>query len=361
MKSLPKGMPCVSRTLTSARALRRLNLGSNALTSAGVLELKQSFICNRTIEILELENAKITSEDGLTALSEAVSKNLNIVSLKVDPTSMDLSEPIKDRQERLQEINKCCQRNKEAKSSLPPQDAQLSFLFNGIFSHVLPTTLPADITPKGGDTPPKARKGRFRVSVVVQDSIAALPKPPVDVSRSMSLDASYCSFGSHDLVGQMAKDSADNIRRQSVNVPDALRLVNASDGLISKPVKSDNLVLDRVKWLEGLEMPSEKICDICSCKDNSEVFHSEEVKEKKEGLSLSLSQIADETPEGETKVRRSSSPTISKARPLCAARLTVSNAARSLKVLICVLQCHSLPQGCTKVLIFLILKSLKFP
>ncbi|GIX70894.1 protein phosphatase 1 regulatory subunit 37 [Caerostris darwini] len=341
----PKGMPCVSRTLTSARALRRLNLGSNALTSAGVLELKQSFICNRTIEILELENAKITSEgamalaeyvsqntfiqkldirgndirlDGLTALSEAVSKNLHIVSLKVDPTSMDLSEPIKDRQERLQEINKCCQRNKEAKSSLPPQDAQLSFLFNGIFSHVLPTTLPADITPKGGDTPPKARKGRFRVSVVVQDSIAALPKPPADVSRSMSLDASYCSFGSHDLVGQMAKDSADNIRRQSVNVPDALRLVNASDGLISKPVKSDNLVLDRVKWLEGLEMPSEKICDICSCKDNSEVFHSEEeVKEKKEGLSLSLSQITDETPEGETKVRRSSSPTISSTPTVC--------------------------------------------
>lgn len=43
-------------------------MGSNAITSAGVLELKQSFICNRTIEILELENAKITSDGKVVFL-----------------------------------------------------------------------------------------------------------------------------------------------------------------------------------------------------------------------------------------------------------------------------------------------------
>ncbi|GFY72423.1 protein phosphatase 1 regulatory subunit 37 [Trichonephila inaurata madagascariensis] len=341
-----KGMPCVSRALTAARALRRLNLGSNAITSAGILELKQSFICNRTIEILELENAKITSEgaialaeylsqnqliqkldirgndirlDGLTALSQAVMKNSNVTSLKVDPTSMDLSEPIKERQERLQEISKCCQKNKEAKSSLPPQDAQLSFLFNGIFSHVLPTSLPGDISPKS-DSSEKSKRGRFRVSVVVQDNTVPLTKPALDVSRSLSLDPSYCSFGttalSQDLVGQMASGGLWN---QPVKVSD-------SDGLMDKAVKnnsSESLVLDRVKWLEGLEMANEEVCAICSCKeiDNSEVFLPGDVAEgqplKKEGLSLSLNQVFGEASDGEPKVRRSSSPTISSTPKVC--------------------------------------------
>ncbi|GFT98207.1 protein phosphatase 1 regulatory subunit 37 [Trichonephila clavipes] len=341
-----KGMPCVSRALTAARALRRLNLGSNAITSAGILELKQSFICNRTIEILELENAKITSEgaialaeylsqnqliqkldirgndirlDGLTALSQAVMKNSNVTSLKVDPTSMDLSEPIKERQERLQEISKCCQKNKEAKSSLPPQDAQLSFLFNGIFSHVLPTTLPGDVSPKS-DSSEKSKRGRFHVSVVVQDNTVPLTKPALDVSRSLSLDPSYCSFGttalSQDLVGQMASGGLWN---QPVKVSD-------SDGLMDKAVKnnsSEGLVLDRVKWLEGLEMANEEVCAICSCKeiDNSEVFLPGDVAEgqplKKEGLSLSLNQVFGETSDGEPKVRRSSSPTISSTPKVC--------------------------------------------
>lgn len=341
-----KGMPCVSRALTAARALRRLNLGSNAITSAGILELKQSFICNRTIEILELENAKITSEgavalaeylsqnqliqkldirgndirlDGLTALSQAVMKNSNVTSLKVDPTSMDLSEPIKERQERLQEISKCCQKNKEAKSSLPPQDAQLSFLFNGIFSHVLPTTLPGDISPKS-ESSEKSKRGRFRVSVVVQDNTAPLTKPAIDVSRSLSLDTSYCSFGStalsQDLVNPMASGGLWN---QPIKVSD-------SDGLVDKAVKnnaSESLVLDRVKWLEGLEMANEEVCAICSCKemDNSEVFLPSDVTEgqplKKEGLSLSLSQVFSETSDGEPKVRRSSSPTISSTPKVC--------------------------------------------
>ncbi|GFS67357.1 protein phosphatase 1 regulatory subunit 37 [Nephila pilipes] len=352
-----KGMPCISRALTAARALRRLNLGSNAIASAGILELKQSFICNRTIEILELENAKITSEgavalaeylsqnpfiqkldirgndirlDGLTALSQAVAKNSNVTSLKVDPTSMDLSEPIKERQERLQEISKCCQKNKEAKSSLPPQDAQLSFLFNGIFSHVLPTSLPGDISPKS-DSLEKSKLGRFRVSVVVQDNTAPLAKPAVDVSRSLSLDASCCSFGattlSQDLVGQMA---SDGIMKQPINASIGLWnqpvKVSDSDGLMDKTVKnnsSEGLVLDRVKWLEGLEMANEEVCAICSCRemDNSEVFLPGDVAEgqplKKEGLSLSLSQVLGETTDGEPKVRRSSSPTISSTPKVC--------------------------------------------
>ncbi|CAL1275333.1 unnamed protein product [Larinioides sclopetarius] len=352
-----KGMPCVSRALTAARALRRFNMGSNAITSAGVLELKHSFICNRTIEILELENAKITSEgamalaeyisqnqfiqkldirgndirlDGLAALSQSIAKNYNVVSLKVDPTSLDLSEPIKDRQERLQEINKCCQRNKEAKSNLPPQDAQLSFLFNGIFSHVLPTTVPRDNSPKG-DSPPKARKGRFQVSVVIQDNSSSGVKPPGDVGRSMSLDTSYVSFGTHDLIGQMAKGCAsDGPRRQSVNIPNSLRLeplkIDASDGLMDKSAKnnqSDGLVMDRIKWLEGLETAGDEVCTACSCKDseNSEVFLSnDEIKgnlSKKEGLTLSLSEITSDVPEIEPKVRRSSSPTISSAPTVC--------------------------------------------
>ncbi|KAF8774829.1 Protein phosphatase 1 regulatory subunit 37 like protein [Argiope bruennichi] len=351
-----KGMPCVSRALTAARALRRFNMGSNAITSAGILELKQSFICNRTIEILELENAKITSEgatalaeyisqnqfiqkldirgndirlNGLTALSEAVMKNPNIVSLKIDPTSLDLSEPIKDRQERLQEISKGCQRNKEAKSNLPPQDAQLSFLFNGIFSHVLPTTVSRDISPKG-DSPPKARKGRFQVSVVVQDNLTSAAKSPSDVARSMSLDTSYLSFGTHDLVGQMTKDNAsDRSRRQSVNIPNSLHLeplkIDTSNDLMDKSVKnnqSDSLVMDRVKWLEGLETANEEMCTTCSCKDseNSEVFLSnDEIRANlsKKGLTLSLNEITGDVPEIEPKVRRSSSPTISSAPIVC--------------------------------------------
>ncbi|KAG8182193.1 hypothetical protein JTE90_017144 [Oedothorax gibbosus] len=236
-----KGMPCVSRALTAARALRKLNLGSNSITGAGILELKLSLMCNRTIEILELENACITSTGvvalaeyinqnqiiqkldlrgndirlaDLVALNQAVEKNPNIISLMVDPTSMDLTESIKDRQLCLQEINKNCQRNKEAKSSLPPADAQLSILFNGIFSHVLPSPQ----SDKGGTflPPPPQSKGRFRVSLVSQDSDpAALRKnsmyipcgqenkksspekvKPVAKSffgplRSFSLDASY--------------------------------------------------------------------------------------------------------------------------------------------------------------------------
>lgn len=342
-----KGMPCISRALMAARALRRLNLGSNAITSKGVLELKQSFICNRTIEILELENAQITSEgasaladylsqnpfiqkldirgndiklDGLKSLSQAMMKNLNIISLKVDPTSLDLSEPIKDRQNELQEINKCCQRNKEAKSSLPPQDAQLSTLFNGIFSHVLPTPVS---TPEAQPTSNKilsnvsanALKGRFRVSVVVLNQENTDSKDVSQAPRSLSIDTGYISVESEKNKGYGT---------ELPNIP-------MTEAMKNKSV--ENLVSSRIKWLQDLNISDvhteiHKKCFESPSKDtvfglpNNHVLEndvflqndelSKEMKQKKiSGMTLPLDTNITEPNETEQKVRRLSSPTIS--------------------------------------------------
>ncbi|XP_054715843.1 protein phosphatase 1 regulatory subunit 37-like [Uloborus diversus] len=324
-----KGMPCVSRALTSARAIRRLNLGSNSILSSGIQEMKQSFICNRTIEILELENAGITSEgafalaeyisqnqflqkldlrgndirlEGLKALSRVMKNSANVVSLRVDPTSKDLSEPIKERQAELQEINKFCQRNKEAKSSLPPQDAQLSTLFNGIFSHVLPTTSPVDSqqqnigkSPVNGPTP-NCLKGRFRVSVVVlnQDGSDCVMKKPSPASRSMSLDTNNSFSASDSILKPCTVDMSESV----------------------KHVPLENLVSDRVKWIEDLGVAGEKrsqdlghqhaICD--------EMKPSDLKQKKSVGLTLNLSSL--NSSESELKARRLSSPTISSAPPV---------------------------------------------
>ncbi|XP_035233055.1 protein phosphatase 1 regulatory subunit 37-like, partial [Stegodyphus dumicola] len=352
-----KGMPCVARALTSARALRKLNLGSNAITSGGIIEMKQSFICNRTVEVLELENASITSEgasalaeyisqnpflqkldirgndirlDGLKALSQAMMKNQNVVSLKVDPTSMDLSEPIKDRQHELQEITKFCQRNKEAKNSLPPQDAQLSTLFNGIFSHVLPTSLPAELQQQSSNklinsnTSQNSLRGRFRVSVVLnnqENTTVEVPKPTPQAARSLSLDASYFS---------VASDYKSRLYSS--------RFPAACTDEPQKNSSSDGLVSDRVKWLEDLSVSgnvntdnmrsfSSENSEQSSCgvsrnlEANPDVFlpsvemKAKEVAERK-GLNLALNSNPCDPPEAEQKVRRLSSPTISSAPPL---------------------------------------------
>ncbi|XP_015928978.1 protein phosphatase 1 regulatory subunit 37 [Parasteatoda tepidariorum] len=339
-----KSMACISRALTAARALRRLNLGSNEITSAGILDLKQSFICNRTIEILELENAAITSDgacalaeyisqnqfiqkldirgndirlDGLEALTKVVSKNSNIISLKIDPTSKDLSEPLVERQEKIQEIIKCCQRNKEAKDSLPPQDAQLTTLFNGIFSHVLPSPQPGD-SPSQNFKPDMERndntrnsfRGRFRVSVVElnQENIS---KSSPGVDRSFSLDSTHYTIKNEGKV-------------------------ETGDPIVNKSVKTVNLVSDRIKWLEDLKLSGIEYNDLYSSfspkiekiDGDSEVFMSAaEMRDRfqpRDSLCLELHDGLGTSTEPEQKVRRSSSPTISSTP-------SVSRKTRSIK------------------------------
>lgn len=221
----------------------------------------------------------------------------------------------------MQEINKSCQRNKEAKSSLPPQDAQLSTLFNGIFSHVLPTPVSTpDSQPSSNKTvgSPTALKGRFRVSVVVLNQENDDSKS----SRSMSLDTGYISM-----------ETGYNTKAYDSHLPN----IPQTECVRNKSV--DSLVSTRIKWLQDLNisdvntegqkkyfndppketrsgLPNNHILDNDVFLQNDELL-SKELKQKKiSGMTLPLDCNMRESHETEQKVRRLSSPTISTAPTL---------------------------------------------
>lgn len=117
----------------------------------------------------------------------------------------------------------------------------MSILFNGIFSHVLPSPVPPNDFPKSddkvNDPPPQNNtlKGRFRVSIVAQvdsstpvrqngvvqkdssEKVNAVFKPPSESLRSFSLDASYCAVISATPKTVVApSDGVDSESRSSV-------------------------------------------------------------------------------------------------------------------------------------------------